>query len=105
MITPQNRYEEEWVGAFWAAQWQSVALRLSGTSDTDPRMERVRNHYFPLFDAAYSERNPQKWAEIMRNFQVGFPLPPNFKEFKVQEPPKKKVEPAPIVDEIELWTK
>lgn len=100
-VTPRNRYDEEWCHAFWSAAWQEVALRLTGINDNDPRMERVKTHYFPLFDQAYSKRDPQLWAEAMRNFNVGCPLPATFKEWRVQEPPPKKVEPAAIVEETE----
>lgn len=99
--TPKTRYDQEWVNAFWCAAWQEVALRCTGIQEDDPRMQRIRTHYFPLFDKAYSARDPQAWAVVMRNFNAGCPLPKTFTEWRVQEPPKQKVEPAAIVEEKE----
>ena len=79
MSTHQHsRYDEEWALAFWIEQWWEIVARCQGLSTDDPKWFRVRDHYLPAFDAAYQDRNAVLWEELLRNFNVGCPLPPAY---------------------------
>jgi hypothetical protein len=73
-------------------QWREVYARCHGLEANDPKTLRVKDHYFPLLDAAYQDRDPQAWFKIMRNLNVGCPLPKDYSQWRVPVAPKPKVE-------------
>ena len=73
-----TRYDEEWTKAFWLEMWREVTARCEGVSLDDPKWLRIRDHYLPLFEQAYEERDAVLWAETVRNFNVGCPLPKDY---------------------------
>ena len=77
-----SRYDEEWALAFWIEQWREIVARCQGLSTDDPKWFRVRDYYLPAFDAAYQDRNAGLWEELLRNFNVGCPLPPAYVPFR-----------------------
>ena len=96
-----DRYNQEWAHGFWMNAWREIVARVEGVPVDGAKGERIRTHYFPLLDEAYTNRDPQAWAKIVRNLNVGCPISAHYHQWRVFTPIPGNVQSRPNLEEKE----